>query len=329
MAVMNPGIAAALKSNSAMKHFSIIALVAVGAFAQAPQLALPSEPGMYVEGPEGLSKIVGQIAEFKRSGSRFVYHLTAGVKTEKENIQLLGAHAQTVVSPQPVFYFVPPTQESSAGVSAGDLILMRLEEKTSRRQFEIAAQGLWRSSAGITLTHQIQLFRSEVKPEIYKLMPAVELKKGEYALFLSRGEGMAAYVYDFSVQGTIPIAGKATVSEVQPLVDRKVKSQDDPAVPALAAPQGFRDATIGAFFEGNPDVRTNGISVTAMAPSGPASRAGMSVGDVIVAINDRYLYTIRELTEEISRYRPGTTVRIRYVRYTAINEATVVVGRVQ
>lgn len=155
-------------------------------FAQTPQLALPTEPGMYVEVPEGLTKIIGQIAEFKRSGSRFVHGATAGIKTKKENIQLLGAHAQTVVSPQPVFYFLPAKQESEAGVNAGDLILMRLEEKSSRRQFEIAAQGLWRSSAGITLTHQIQLFRSEVKPEIFKIMPAVELKSGEYALYLSR-----------------------------------------------------------------------------------------------------------------------------------------------
>ncbi len=318
-----------------MKFFAIIVLVAVAVLGQTPQLALPSEPGMYVETPGEMVKIVGQIAEFKRSGSRFVHGVTGGIKTKKENIQLLGAHAQSIVSPQPVFYFVPAPQESAAGVNAGDLILMRLEEKPSRRQFEIAAEGLWRSSAGITLTHQIRLFRSEVKPEVYRIMPAVELKEGEYALFLSRGEGMAAYVYDFSVQGA-SIARKedsgkheATVSDVQPLVDRNTKSQDDPAVSAPASPQAFKDATIGAFFEGNPDVRTNGISVTAMTPSGPASRAGMRVGDVIVAVNDRYLYTIRELAEEISRYKPGTSIRIRYMRYTAVNEATVVVGRVQ
>jgi hypothetical protein len=318
--------------------FAVMLLSALSfSFAQTPQLALPTEPGMYVEAPGGLAKIIGQIAEFKRSGSRFVSHATMGIKTRKENIQLLGAHAQTVVSPQPLFYFVPAKQESDAGVNAGDLILMRLEEKPSRRQFEIAAQGLWRSSAGITLTHQIQLFRSEVKPEIFKIMPAVELKKGEYALFLSRGEGMAAYVYDFSVQAVASIARKdnpstnaATVSEPQMLVDRNAKHQDDdPAATSLPARQSFKNATIGAFFEGNPDARHNGISVTAVTPGGSAVQAGMSVGDVIFAVNDHYLYTIRELTEEISHHEPGTTIKIRYRRHAAVNEATVVVEGVQ
>jgi len=51
---------------------------------------LLAEPGMYVEASGGLAKIVGQIAEFKRSGSRFANHATIGIKTRKENIQLLG-----------------------------------------------------------------------------------------------------------------------------------------------------------------------------------------------------------------------------------------------
>jgi hypothetical protein len=87
---------------------------------------------MYVEVPGGLVKIIGQIAEFKRSGSALASHATVGIKSQKENIQLLGPHAQTVVSSQPVFYFIPAKQEAEAGVNAGDLILVRLEEKTER-----------------------------------------------------------------------------------------------------------------------------------------------------------------------------------------------------
>ena len=81
------------------------------------------------------------------------------------------------------------------------IFLIRLEEKEERRQFEVGAQGLWRESSGISLTHQIQLARTEERPGIYKLVPAVKLEKGEYALYLTRGEGMSPYVYDFSVIG--------------------------------------------------------------------------------------------------------------------------------
>src|SRR5260370_29500493 len=105
-----------------------------------------------------------------------------------------------VVSSRPVFYFVPAKQEADAGVNAGDLILIRLEEKAERRQFEIAAHGAWRSSSGISLNHQVQLFRSEAKSNIYKIIPATMLSRGEYALYQSRGQVMATYGYDFNLQ---------------------------------------------------------------------------------------------------------------------------------
>lgn len=159
-----------------------------------------SGPGMYVEVRGSFTKILGQIVDFKRSGSMLASDLTLHIKTTKENVQLLGPHAQTVTGSNPEFYFTPAKQEADAGVNAGDLILVRLEEKKERRQFEIGAQGAWRASKGISLTHQVQLNRTEVKSGTYKIMPAVALEKGEYGLYLSRGEGMAPYIYDFSVQ---------------------------------------------------------------------------------------------------------------------------------
>jgi hypothetical protein len=160
----------------------------------------PSEPGMYVAASGGYVKVLGQILDFTRSGSRLVSGLTAHIKTTKENVQLLGQHAQTVTSSTPEFYFIPARLEADAGVNAGDLVLVRLEEKKERRQFEVGAEGAWRKSEGISLTHQIQLSRSEVKPGVYKIAPSAGLAIGEYGLYLKRGEGTAPYIYDFSVQ---------------------------------------------------------------------------------------------------------------------------------
>lgn len=162
--------------------------------------SVPTEAGMYVETSSRPTKILGQIVEFVRTGSLLVSTLTYGIKSAKGNAQLLGPHAQTVTPSNPTFYFIPAKQESDAGVNAGDLILIRLEEKKQRRQFEIGAQGEWRASKGISLTHQVQLNRSEVKPGVYKIAPATELGRGEYGLYLARGEGLQAYIYDFSVQ---------------------------------------------------------------------------------------------------------------------------------
>jgi hypothetical protein len=289
---------------------------------------IPAEHGMYVEDSGQLRKIIGQIAEFKRSGSLFANDLTLGIKTKKENIQLLGPTAQTIVSPQPVFYFVPAKQEEAVGINAGDLILIRLEEKPNRRQFEIAASGAWRSSSGITLTHQIQLLRDEVEPDVYKVMPAAELAKGEYALFLARGEGMAPYVYDFSVKPTRPIAIREEI-QAPTLAAARVKEPVDSRQLPTPASDTSGQATMGLFAEGNINVRHDGITLTAVTPGGPADQAGIRAGDTILAVDDHYIFTIAELKEAISRLTPGTKVVVRYRRYSAILDISVSVGAIQ
>ena len=304
----------------------VIRTLAVAGFGQTS----PADPGMYVETGGTRTKIIGQIAEFRRSGSLLVSGVTAGIKAQKQNIQLLGAHAQTGVSPQPIFYFVPAKQEAEAGVNAGDLILMRLEQKSTRRQFEIAAAGLWRASSGISLTHQIQLIRSEEKSGVYKLMPSRELEQGEYALYLSRGEGMAAYVYDFSVQG------RAVVANAPSPVSHDVRVPYPPQFNidskallsgAETRPQTFPNSSIGVFCEGNPDVHHDGVLLTALTPGGSADQVGIKAGDFILAIDDHFLFTIRGLKDEVSSHPPGTTMRVRYRRYSTISEATLVVGQ--
>jgi hypothetical protein len=289
----------------------------------------PAEPGMYVEISGGLTKVIGQIAEFKRSGSLFVSDITAGIKAKKENIQLLGPHAQNVVSAQPVFYFMPAKQEADAGVNAGDLILIRLEEKPTRRQFEIAARGAWRSSSGISLTHQIQLFREEVNPGVYRIMPATELGQGEYALYLSRGEGMAAFVYDFGVQPMhLPSPATTYLPSSRP-PDIRAAADVPQAFAASPDSESPTQASIGIFFEGNPDVRHDGVAIKAVTADGPADHAGIQAGDVILAINDRYLFTIGELTNQVSHLQPGTKIVVRYRRRAAISEASITVGTIQ
>jgi hypothetical protein len=257
---------------------------------------------------------------------------TLGIKSAKANIQLLGNHSQTVVSTLPIFYFIPAKQEADAGVNAGDLILIRLEEKSKRRQFEIGARGLWRASSGISLTHQIQIFRSELKSGVYKIAPVTALGKGEYALFLSRGEGMAPYVYDFGVQETVLVAAKKQSivhpenrsTPIQTAPDASTKSHD-----ASSEPQIFKDASIGVFSDGNPDVRHDGVMLTALTAGGPADQAGIKARDVILAINDHYLFTIGELKNEVSHHQPETQIRVRYRRYSTIYDASVVVGKAE
>jgi membrane-associated protease RseP (regulator of RpoE activity) len=281
---------------------------------------IPSEPGMYVQAGEGFTKIIGQIAQFTRTGSRFVSGITVGIKAAKANIQLQGAHAQTVVSPQPVFYLVPPKQAMEAGVNAGDLILIRLEEKAQRRQFEIAAEGLFRSSAGISLTHQIQLFRSEPKPGVYRITPATELKAGEYALYLARGEGMAAYVYDFGVQGGHFASGSQSQHVASALSQRPVDStqpapeiQNSSPTPVDAPSTKSQGAVLGINGADWDENGATGVEILQIVENSSAQLAGLRKGNVITNVNGVHVRSNQELTNLLGQLEPGTKVTITYL----------------
>ena len=170
------------------------------AVSKAPQVALPTEPGFYILAGQYRTKILGQPVTFERTGSRLVSGLTLNMKAAHDNVQLPGQHAQTVTGSKPVFAFVPSQHEKDNGVTAGDLLLIKLEVHGDRRQIEVAAAGAGRASSGVTITHQLQAVRSEPATGVYEITPADPLPAGEYAVYLQRGEGLPPLLYDFSVQ---------------------------------------------------------------------------------------------------------------------------------
>jgi hypothetical protein len=99
---------------------------------------------------------------------------------------------------------VPSQRETENGVTAGDLVLVILEVHGDRRQIEVGAAGAARGSAGISITHQVAVVRSEPSPGKYGIKTEDGLKPGEYALYLQRGEGLPAMLYDFSVPDDKP-----------------------------------------------------------------------------------------------------------------------------
>lgn len=105
----------------------------------AGELALPSEPGLYVLTGQAQTKILGQPVTFKRTGSKLASGLN--IKAEHDIVQIPGAHAQTMTGSKPVFAFVPSRQETPNGMSADGLLLISLEVNGDRRQIDIAAGG--------------------------------------------------------------------------------------------------------------------------------------------------------------------------------------------
>ncbi len=82
--------------------------------------------------------------------------------------------------------------------------------------------------------------------------------------------------------------------------------------------RGYIGATIQNFTtemaeaQGMGDQR--GAIVADLVPGGPSQRAGLTPGDVVVAINGKSVKTSSELTREVARAKPGDALRLDVIR---------------
>ena len=68
---------------------------------------------------------------------------------------------------------------------------------------------------------------------------------------------------------------------------------------------------------------TKGVYVGAVQDRSAAKEAGLQEGDVIISINDKPTNKVSELQEQVSKYRPGDTIKVTYVRDNATKTATI------
>jgi serine protease Do len=70
----------------------------------------------------------------------------------------------------------------------------------------------------------------------------------------------------------------------------------------------------------------NGVLVQEVQPGGPADKAGLKQGDIIVGIDGRNVKDGDDLVNEIASRRPGSTVRLGYLRDGKQDDTTVTIG---
>jgi hypothetical protein len=208
------------------------------------------------------------------------------------------------------------------GTSATEYQLLKLYEKGNRREFRALTGGVFHASKGDE--RNVLLFQPEKAANRIWRVRLNDLRTGEYG-FLPPGVSSASIsasgkMYTF---GVIENSGTATGQDLF----QDQKGHDSSAVSLeITTNQLFGDASIGASSNQDPKLRRDGVTLTAVLQGGPADRAGIKVGDVILAINDHYLFTIEELNGEIHRHKPGTTIAVRYRRYSTIYDVSLVVG---
>ena len=70
----------------------------------------------------------------------------------------------------------------------------------------------------------------------------------------------------------------------------------------------------------------NGVLVQQVQPNGPADKAGIKAGDIITTVDGRSIKDGDDLVNEIASRRPGSTIRLGYVRDGKPMDTTVTIG---
>jgi len=70
----------------------------------------------------------------------------------------------------------------------------------------------------------------------------------------------------------------------------------------------------------------NGVLVQMVQPGGPAEKAGIKAGDIVTAIDGRNIKDGDDLVNEIASRRPGSTIRLGYIRDGKQADTTVTIG---
>ena len=70
----------------------------------------------------------------------------------------------------------------------------------------------------------------------------------------------------------------------------------------------------------------NGVLVQQVQPNGPADKAGLKPGDIITTIDGRSIKDGDDLVNEIASRRPGSTIRLGFMRDGKPSDATVTIG---
>ena len=148
-----------------------------------------------------------EVGVYWRDGSFFTY----GMRSEHWDAYLEGPTSKNRVKDrQPQFYFYVPD-----GISAADYVLIRLEKKGNRREFQVGSfGGVTAGKSGVKQDKEV-LFKAEhVAVRTYKITLESDLKPGEYAFFQGTGQqtmmasghgsspsggSTSGRIYDFSV----------------------------------------------------------------------------------------------------------------------------------
>jgi len=145
----------------------------------------PPEVGVYWKSGNAFIFVEGQAISQAKVGGKAGSMFTYGMRNEHWDAFLNGPRSKNVINEsQPVFYLYVPD-----GTSASDYVLISLEKKGNRREFQIGSfGGMTGGKSGVKRDKEIAFTVEHAGIRTYKVKPNVPMKPGEYAFFMGTGQ---------------------------------------------------------------------------------------------------------------------------------------------
>lgn len=183
---------------------------AFGPLSDANDPNAPHESGIYayVQNDSGRNLVLLEPALYTqgKSGGTFAMAMTYGIAKAKWKAIVHNPRAKARFSDaNPVFYFY--LQEKSAGMShaesastPNEFKLLRLETKGATRETVVMKENAPAASSGTEDKANVPFTSTKTAPGVYKVVPNVPLKPGEYAFISAGATGASANrLFDFGV----------------------------------------------------------------------------------------------------------------------------------
>jgi putative serine protease PepD len=122
--------------------------------------------------------------------------------------------------------------------------------------------------------------------------------------------------------GAAPGIGFAIPSDtVKNIADQLIKS-------GKVTNSGRATLGITAQTSANAQGQSVGVAIVGVAKGGPAAKAGLGPGDIIVGINDKSTPSLSALEAQLASMKPGTKVKLHVVRNGATSTKTATLGSI-
>ena len=158
--------------------------VGTAAAANDPNLP-PQEVGVYWKDGYTFTRVEGEMVSQAKVGGRAGSYFTYGLRSEHWDAYINNPTSRNRVKDRrPMFYFYVPD-----GGSASDFILIKLEKKGNRREFQIGSfGGVSAGKSGVKRDKEVEFKSEHVAMRTYRIKLDKDLKPGEYAFFMGTGQ---------------------------------------------------------------------------------------------------------------------------------------------